>query len=71
MLILETLSYLGNYRNNVGCDRRLQTVDIGWLRLIDGQSLSLLRTTCEGDIVFVLMGLLLPGVCTSVVVCDV
>ena len=44
MLILETLSYLVNYRNNVGCDGRLQTVDIGWLRLIDGRSFSLLRT---------------------------
>ena len=65
MLILETLSYLVSYWNNVGCDRRLQTVDTGWLRLIDGRSFSLLRTTCEGDIVFVLMGLLLPGVCTS------
>ena len=36
MLILETLSYLVSYWNNVGCDRRFQTVDIGWLLLMDG-----------------------------------
>ena len=36
MLILKTLSYLVSYWNNVVCDRHFQTVDIGWLLLLDG-----------------------------------
>ena len=36
MLISKTLSYLVSYWNNVGCDRRFQKVDIGWLLLMDG-----------------------------------
>ena len=39
MLILKMLSYLVSYWNNVVCDRRFQTVDIGWLLLMDGSVL--------------------------------
>ena len=84
MLILETLSYLVKDRKNVGCDGRyakyflefknnwlrFQAVDTDWLRVRDGQSF-VIAYDIEDELVFVLMGLLLPGVCTFAVVGDV
>ena len=45
-------------------------MDTDWLRVRDGRSF-VIAYDIEDELVFVLMGLLLPGVCTFVVVCDV
>ena len=45
-------------------------MDTDWLRVIDCQSF-VIAYDIEDELVFVLMGLLLPGVCTFAVVGDV
>ena len=66
MLILKTLSYLVSYWNATlfVVDAFRRWISVGYCCWM-GQYFLLLRTTCEGEIVFVLMGLLLLGVSIS------